>query len=156
MRSFSTSDWYTPEAREAERECDLAIEDAAATIRKSDELLEEFREEMVVTQEEIDNFSALVTGRCRTPEWDAVIDRINRGELSWKQLLEGKYSVDPDIVAAFESLRSIEPLTATPGHESDTYHTPGSTGYHAARGSHANSVPTDDEYFEEMDIFGTR
>ncbi|WP_253857784.1 hypothetical protein [Prauserella alba] len=150
------SDWYTPEARDAERECDRVIEDAAETIRETDELLEEFREDMVVTQEEIDSFRALVEGRCRTPEWDAVISRINHGELNWKQLLEGKYSADSEVVAAFASLRSIEPLPATSEHEADDYRAPDPTGDRNGRGTHENNAPTDDEYFDEMDIFGRR
>lgn len=155
MRSFSKSDWYTPEARDAERKCDLVIDDAAATIRESDELLDEFHEELVVTQEDVDNFRALIGGRCRTPEWDAVISRIDHGELSWEGLLEGKRSTDPDVIAAFASLRSIEPLTPSPEHESDEGRVP-ATGNLDGKRAKDYSVHTDDEYFEEMDIFGKR
>src|SRR5699024_2447116 len=94
---YGASSWYGPEMQHADRMLDEAINIAADTIRVSDDMIAELdANETPATEEEIEEFRNLVTGRCRTPEWDAVITRISQGELTWRDIVEGKVATDPD------------------------------------------------------------
>lgn len=142
---YGAASWYGPEMRHADRSLDAAIDEAAAAIRASDELIAELdANEKPATEEEIEEFRALVTGRCRTPEWDAVLERISRGELTWRDLVEGRAAYDPEVQAAFTSMRSIpplDPLTAT-GEASIQ-----------AEASQSQPETSDDDYFDDFDVF---
>jgi hypothetical protein len=115
MKSYSpTGDWYTPEMQHADRVADAVIDEAAATIRQSDELLAELdAKEEPATQEEINELRALVTGRGRTPQWAAVLERISHGEITWRDLVEGRFGLDSEVQAAFASLGAVPPLSAS-------------------------------------------
>lgn len=145
MRNLSpVGDWYTSEMHHADRAADAVIDEAAATIRQSDELLAELdAKEEPATQEEIDQLRKFVMDHVRTPEWAVVLERISRGEISWRDLVVGRFALDPEVRAAFESLRSVPPIGSG---EPD----PEQPVAQADRPSSQRTV-SDDEYFDDFD-----
>lgn len=138
--------WYTAEIQHAERVLDAAIDGAAATLRRSDELLAELEAtEEPATEEEIEGLRALLTGRGRTPEVEVLLDRIARGEFTWRDLAEGRLALDPGVQAAFESLRGLPALSPERKDESDQ---------NTAHADTARPMVSDDEYFEDFNPLG--
>jgi hypothetical protein len=105
---------YTPEMIAAERELDARIDHALAVTREVEARLDEFEQSDDVpppSDEDVERLKAFVLGYARTPEWVVVIDRIDEGELTWRQVVETQFSAAPDrhVAAAFESLSRIQP-----------------------------------------------
>lgn len=108
----------TPEMRAAERELDGRIDVALARARELQETMDRLDKEEAEAAtansepEPLpgpDELRELVTDRALTPEWRQVIDRIDRGTLSWDEVLSTLRSgtADPEVTAAFQSLASV-------------------------------------------------
>ncbi len=103
---------YTPEMTQAERELDGRVEYAlrvAGRVREQVASLD--RKPVAVTDEDVERVRAFVLGHARTDEWQPVLDRIDRGELTWRQVVEGLAhgGADRETAAAFEALRNTPP-----------------------------------------------
>ncbi|MQA08987.1 MAG: hypothetical protein GEU98_10660 [Pseudonocardiaceae bacterium] len=63
------------------------------------------------SDEEVARFRKFILGYAWTPAWRPVIDRIDRGELTWRQVAESGISgmPDPGIAAAFASSSTLPP-----------------------------------------------
>ena len=137
-------DWYTPEMQHADRMADAVIDEAAATIRQSDELLAELdAKEEPATQEEVYQLRTFITYHGRTPEWTVVLERISRGEITWRDLAEGRFVLDPDVRAAFASLRSIPPMGPV--------HSESANPVVHTEEPRSQRTVSDDEYFDDFD-----
>lgn len=60
------------------------------------------------TNEEVEAFKNWVLSNSRTPEWSAVIDRINDGELTWEAIASGDADRDPGVDAAMRSIPKVD------------------------------------------------
>lgn len=117
--SFSSSDGFsTQQMIQAERELDGRINFAFSRARELQAKLQEVEEKLArdtepLTNEDVERFKAYILGHARTDEWQLVIDRIEQGELSWRQVVEGvaEGRLDRDVSAAFASLSKVPPAT---------------------------------------------
>jgi hypothetical protein len=97
-------------------ELDASIEHALRVTReieaRLDEQEQETTEEMPPpSDEDVARLRAFILGYARTPEWQPVIDRIDDGALTWRQVYEAPFGqrADQQITAAFESLSRVLP-----------------------------------------------
>lgn len=115
MHGRTDDGWSTPEMQQAERELDARIDYAmsvATEVReKADELERWVEAQEPPSDEDVERIKNFVLGHARTDEWQRVIDRIDRGELTWRQVVEGLASgtLDHRVAAAFESLSRVPP-----------------------------------------------
>lgn len=105
---------YTPEMTQAERELDGRIEYAlrvAGRVREQLAALE--RKPAPVSDEDVERVRAFVLGHARTDEWQPVLARIDRGDLTWRQVVEGLATGNADraVAAAFDALPKTTPAT---------------------------------------------
>jgi hypothetical protein len=58
------------------------------------------------TDEDVARLRTFVLGHARTEQWQPVLDRIDRGELTWREVAEGLAcgGADRDVAAAFAAL----------------------------------------------------
>lgn len=138
-------EWVTGAVLHAERALDAAVDSAAAEARRADDLLAEVKaNEEPATEEEVDEFRQFVTGRGYAPEWAEVIERIGRGELTWREVVEASDSRDSSIQAAYDSMRRVPPLWMETSAESAP---------DLRSAGQSKERVCDDDYFEEFDPF---
>lgn len=118
MRSRGHDGFFTPEMDQAERELDARIDYAMSQARDVQAKVDEFEQKLAEdseppSDEEVDRIKKFVLGHARTDEWQLVIDRIDRGELTWRQVVEGLATgrLDRGVSAAFESLSKVPPAS---------------------------------------------
>lgn len=117
--SFASSDGFsTPQMIQAERELDGRIDFAFSRAQELRAKVHEVEEKLArdtepLTNAEVEQFKAYVLGHARTEEWQPVIDRIERGESSWREVVEGvaEGRFDQDVSAALASLSKVPPAT---------------------------------------------
>lgn len=113
----SVDGFTTPEMVQAERELDARIDYALGAAREAEATLDEIQQQdaddQPPTDEDVARFAAFITGHARTEAWEAVITRIDRGELTWRQVVEGLAAgrMDRQVAAAFTSLQGVPPAT---------------------------------------------
>lgn len=113
----SQSDYLAHEMAQVERELDARIDHALAQGREVERLTEELERRTgppePPTDEEVQRIKAFVLGHARTEEWNRVIERINRGELTWREVVEGLSTgrLDRSVAAAFDSLSRVPPAS---------------------------------------------
>jgi hypothetical protein len=116
MRS-SHRDLYTPEMEHAERDLDARIDHALGVVREIEAKVDEFDRKLgppePPSDEDVERIKNFVTGHARTTEWRAVIERIDRGHLTWREVVEGfvHQTLDRDVSAAFRSLTRVPPAS---------------------------------------------
>lgn len=137
---------YPPELEQADRACDAAISDAAAAIRDADAAIHDFDTIDQATNEEIAELRALVFRRGPTPEWLHVIARIEMHELSWEGLASGRFSLDPGVRAAYDSLRALPPI------EEDVPDNEDGRENKKIRRANKEEI-SDEDYFDNFDPF---
>lgn len=117
MHSRSHANYLAEEMAQVERELDARIDHALARGREVERLAEELHRRQgppePPTDEEVQRIKAYVLGHARTEEWNRVIERINRGELTWRQIVEGLGTgrLDRMVAAAFDSLSRVPPAS---------------------------------------------
>lgn len=112
----------TPEMRAAERELDARIDIGLAKARELQETMDRIAKEEAEAEAaeaeaepsplpDAGQLRTLVTGYAMTPEWRAVTERIDRGTLSWDEVLSSLRAgkADPEVVAAFQALATVPP-----------------------------------------------
>jgi hypothetical protein len=108
---------YTPEMAHAERELDARIDHALGVVAEAEAKFEEFDQKMGTPEppsdEDVERIKNYVTGHARTVEWQQVIERINRGQLTWHEVVEGlvNQTLDNEVSAAFQSLTRVPPAS---------------------------------------------
>ncbi|MEU6645948.1 hypothetical protein ABZ863_25835 [Saccharomonospora sp. NPDC046836] len=118
MRFQSGDDYRSTRMVQAERELDGRIDFAFSRARILQEKAEEVEQKLAKdaqppTNEEVARFKAYVLGHARTEEWQVVVERIGRGELTWRQIVESvaEGRLDRDVSAAMASLTRVPPTT---------------------------------------------
>ncbi|OYO07141.1 hypothetical protein CGZ98_19715 [Enemella evansiae] len=112
----------TPEMRAAERELDARIDVGLAAARDLQDTMDRIANQEADAEAaeaeaepaplpDAGQLQTLVTGYAMTPEWRAVTERIDRGTLSWDEVLTSLRAgkADPEVVAAFRSLAKVPP-----------------------------------------------
>lgn len=108
---------YTPEMEHAERDLDARIDHALGVVREIEAKVDEFDEKLgppePPSDEDVERIKNYVTGHARTTEWRAVVERINRGQLTWREVVEGfvYQTLDREVSAAFRSLTRVPPAS---------------------------------------------
>jgi hypothetical protein len=117
MHSRPHADYLAHEMAQAERELDARIDHALAQGREVERRTEELDRRQgppePPTDEEVRRIKAFVLSHARTEEWNRVIERINRGELTWREVVEALSTgrIDRGVAAAFDSLSRVPPAS---------------------------------------------
>lgn len=171
--SFASSDGFsTPQMIQAERELDGRIDFAFTRAQELRAKVHEVEEKLAkdsepLTSAEVEQFRTYVLGHARTEEWQPVIDRIERGESSWRQVVEGiaEGRFDRDVSAALASLSKVPPASVEslvalglvhevekPTQDADS----GKGDRAPAARRRPAAPPDDDEWFEDRSIYVRR
>lgn len=108
---------FTPEMAQAERELDARIDHAMSVMSRVRAKVDEFEQKVGEperpTDDQVERIKNFVVGHAKTAEWQLVIDRINRGQLTWRQVVEGLAygNLDSEVSAAFRSLSRVPPAS---------------------------------------------
>jgi hypothetical protein len=154
------NNYLAQEMRNIERELDARIDHALAQGREVERLTENLARRTgppePPTDEEVQRIKAFVLGHARTEEWNRVIERINRGELTWREVVEGLSTgrLDRGVAAAFDSLSRVPPASLDeliesgvfPPMPSDTAPTDDKPATEPE--PRATHYPDDDDYFD--------
>jgi len=102
---------------QAERELDARIDYAFSKAREAEHKAQDLEQRQgppePPTDEDVERIKAYVEGHGRTEEWQRVLERVNRGELTWRQIVEGLATgrLDRGVAAAFDSLSRVPPAS---------------------------------------------
>jgi hypothetical protein len=105
----------TPEMTQAERELDGRIEYALRVAGRVREQVASFErkvaEQAPPTDEDVARIKAFVLAQPPTAQWQPILTRIGRGELTWREVVDGLATGNADrtLAAAFESLPMTTP-----------------------------------------------
>lgn len=108
---------HTPEMDHAERELNARAEYALSVGRElaaqTQEFEKRFAEKEPPSDEDVERLKKFILGHAMTEQWRAVVERINRGELTWREIVDGLFygTLPPDVVAAFRSLSRVPPAS---------------------------------------------
>lgn len=139
----------TPAMEHARRELDGYLDHAYAGVREAqarrEELARPVPDREPPSDEAVERFRTFVTSHANTPEWQRVTERIDRGELNWRAVVEGLGSgtLDQDTAAAFESMSRVPPVELT------DLTGPVERGSEQAERRH---VDHEDEYYENFSL----
>lgn len=103
MSGLPEDEWRTAEVVDAELELDAAIDEVYTSVREARSIFAEIEADPLPGRPDYYDF---LNGRKHTPEWDAVLARIDSGELTREALHAGEYADDPGVQAAFASQAS--------------------------------------------------
>lgn len=120
----SHPDFPTPEMQAATRELDARIDVGLSEARELQETMDRLEKEEAEADvaaadtaplplPDEDDLKTMVTEHTLTPEWRAVMERIDRGRLSWAEVLTSLRSgaADQEVTAAFQSMATFPPPT---------------------------------------------
>jgi hypothetical protein len=108
---------HTPEMDHAERELNARAEYALSVGRELEaqtkEFEERFAEKEPPSDEDVERLKKFILGHAMTEQWRQVVERINRGELTWREIADGLFhgTLPPDVAAAFRSLGRVPPAS---------------------------------------------
>ena len=108
---------YTPEMDHAERELDARADYALSLVRgleaKVEQFEQRFNEKEPPSDEDVDRLRKYILGHAMTEQWQQIVKRIDRGELTWRQIVDGLFhgTLPPDVSAAFRSLTRVPPTS---------------------------------------------
>jgi len=164
--------YYTDEMEQAERLLDARIDYAYEQGREVQAKTEALEAKTAAkgdeppSDEDVERIEKFVRGHAHTEEWRKVVERIDRGHLTWRQVVEGLAGtgpVDPEVTAAFNSLSRVPPASleklidlgvfpaSLPGEETvvEEPETPAPQGKR-----HRFDHPDEDEWFEDNSPLG--
>lgn len=103
--------------RQAERELEGRIDHALGVANRVRAQVAEFERKVgpqsPPSDEDVDRIRTFVLGHARTDEWQPVLDRIDRGEMTWREVVTGLATghADRGVAAAFDSLAKTAPAS---------------------------------------------
>jgi hypothetical protein len=101
----------------AERELDARTDYALSLVRgleaKVERFEQRFNEKEPPSDEDVDRMRKYILGHAMTEQWQQIVKRIDRGELTWREIVDGLFhgTLPPDVSAAFRSLTRVPPTT---------------------------------------------
>lgn len=108
---------HTPEMDHAERElnarADYALNLARGLEAKVEQFEQRFNEKEPPSDEDVERMKKYILGHAMTEQWRQVVQRINRGELTWREIVNGLFygTLDREVSAAFRSLNRVPPAS---------------------------------------------
>jgi hypothetical protein len=109
--------FYTPEMDHAERELtarsDYALGLARGLEAKVEQFEQRFNEKEPPSDDDVERMRKYILGHAMTEQWRQVVMRIDRGELTWREIVDGLFhgTLDREVSAAFRSLNRVPPAT---------------------------------------------
>ncbi|MCC8244983.1 hypothetical protein [Saccharothrix luteola] len=113
----SDRDLYTPEMDQAERElnarANYALDLGRGLAEKAAQLDQRFDEKEPPSDEDVERMKKYILGHAMTEQWRQVVTRIDRGELTWREIVDGLFhgTLDREVSAAFRSLSRVPPAS---------------------------------------------
>jgi len=113
----SDQDLRTPGMDQAERELDAranyALDLGRGLAEKAAQLDQRLDEREPPSDEDVERMKKYVLGHAMTEEWRQVVARIDRGELTWREIVDGLFhgTLDREVSAAFRSLSRVPPAS---------------------------------------------
>jgi hypothetical protein len=119
MSTPSDQSYYTFEMEQAERELDARIDYALDQAREVQAQTEELEAKNAAKDEppsdaDVERIEKFVRGHAHTEEWRKVLERIDRGHLTWRQVVDGLAGIGPEdreVTQAFNSLSRVPPAS---------------------------------------------
>lgn len=108
---------HTPEMDHAERELNARADYALSVGRELEAqtkaLEQRFAEKEPPSDEDVERLKKFILGHAMTEQWRAVVERIDRGELTWREIVDGLFygTLDREVSAAFRSLGRVPPAS---------------------------------------------
>jgi len=132
-------------------ELDVAIRSAEREMQRVDRNMAEIsKRDLPLTDEQVGAVEKLATGPHAPREWDVVRARIARGELTWRDIAEGRMGADPQVAAALHG--SINMGKQQPNHQVPS-EIPAEVRAPAAARPARRPAAWDDEDFSNDDYF---
>lgn len=122
----SHPDFPTPEMQAVARELDARIDHGLSKARHLQQTMDELAKEEADAEAaaaaiegepaplpDANDLRTMVTQHALTPEWRSVIERIDRGGLTWDEVVTSLRSgtADQEVTAAFQSMATVAPPT---------------------------------------------
>ncbi|GAB3453457.1 hypothetical protein [Actinophytocola sediminis] len=108
---------HTPEMDHAERElnarADYALNLARNLEAKVAQFEQRFNEKDPPSDEDVERMKKYILGHAMTEQWRQVVKQIERGELTWREVVDGLFygTLAPEVAAAFRSLNRVPPAS---------------------------------------------
>lgn len=108
---------HTPEMDYAERElnarADYALSLARGLEAEVEEFEQRFNEKEPPSDDDVERMRRYILGHAMTEQWRQVIERVDRGELTWREIVDGLFNgtLDNEVSAAFRSLNRVPPAS---------------------------------------------
>ncbi len=109
--------FYTPEMDHAERELNARSDYALGLARGLEAKVERFEQRFAgkepPSDDDVERMRKYVLGHAMTEQWRQVVTRVERGELTWREIVDGLFhgTLDPEVSAAFRSLNRVPPAS---------------------------------------------
>lgn len=94
--------WKTSQVREAEAALAAAVERGREAVVKAQQVSARVPNTRL-SDADIEEIDRAARGRGATPELRALVERVDRGDLSWRQIVDGKAMHDPGVQAAMRA-----------------------------------------------------
>lgn len=130
---------------ELDRILSFALSSARDIEAKADEILNNLEP---ASDEEVAAFRDYILTKGRTPEWNIVIARIEKGELTWREIVDGDCERDSDVLDAMRSTPRMSLQATAEPTEYDTGANPNRETGHPRSHYHND----DDDYFEGLSV----
>jgi hypothetical protein len=108
---------YTPEMDHAERELNARADYAHNLARGLEAKVEQFEqrlsEKAPPSDEDVERMKKYILGHAMTEEWRQVVKRIDRGEVTWREIVDGLFhgTLDREVAVALRSLHRVPPAS---------------------------------------------
>lgn len=102
MSNPSKGAWKTRELREAEAALAAAVERGREAVVKAQQVSARMPDTRL-SDSDIEEIDRAARGRSAPPELRALAERVERGDLTWRQIVDGKAMHDPGVQAAMRA-----------------------------------------------------
>lgn len=99
---MARGDWKTREVREAEAALAAAVERGREAARKAQQVSASMRNTRL-SDDDIRQIDRAARGRDAAPELRALAERVDRGDLTWRDVVDGHAMHDPGVQAAMRT-----------------------------------------------------
>jgi hypothetical protein len=94
--------WKTQQVREAEAALAAAVQRGREAVVKAQQVSASMKNTRL-SDRDIEEIDRAARGRGATPELRALAERVDRGDLSWRQIVDGRAMRDPGVQAAMRA-----------------------------------------------------
>jgi hypothetical protein len=94
--------WKTPDVRAAEAALNAAVERAREAIAKAQQVSARLKQTRL-SDGDLRQIEQAARAPGASPQLRALAERVDRGEFTWRQIVDGEAMADPEVRAAFEA-----------------------------------------------------